>query len=102
MVHWDKRSLDVFRLSDPLAIDVIDLVGMGRATLHEILEWHQADCDTEGCLKLENPACATPRLALSHIRIPCISLMDELEADGWHPVLRKVVHSIEGEKARSA
>ena len=85
------RTLDVFPLTEPGDIDILPIAGVDRAGVTKILVWQPSISDVDGCVRLEHPEVARPKLPLTSRLIPPLVLMEELEKQG----VRAVRHTIQ-------
>ena len=86
-----KTTLDVYNIEDPFEADLFAVIGQSRARMRDIIVWQVDGSDTEGCQMLTDPVVAAPTLPLASPKIPCLSLVWELEALGYHEVHNKVI-----------
>ena len=64
-------------------LDVLAVCGARVDTRSLFRVWQTRPSDVEGCINMHNPHPLAPRMALGHVSIPVLCLIDALVAQGY-------------------
>ena len=74
------QEAECYIYKDPCFLDVLAVCGARVDTRSLFRVWQTRPSDVEGCINMHNPRPLAPRMALGHVSIPVLCLIDAW----WH------------------
>jgi hypothetical protein len=82
-VSVDSVLLDVFKVTEPCKVDIVEVFGASAAERAHFKVWEPSESDLEGCIALINPTCIASQRMLSDTSVPVLCLIDSLGSAGY-------------------